>query len=185
MSLLEGAPGTAPLAGATPNADAWLSGRTLRVGDELYHVVVNPPSVLKARAAHLTRSSPGSAPAWLARWLARRIRRVLVSRLLHCQCAKCIGWHGTDEAVKNTTAVAGRTACKDFQPIELLFSSQQPSWHTYGMHALATSACMRVRVDVLGRRWRCRACRWSVTRSAPMSRCGAAASCYREVRLRA
>jgi len=57
VSLLEGAPGTAPLAGATPNADAWLSGRTLRVGDELYHVVVNPPSVLKARAARLMRST--------------------------------------------------------------------------------------------------------------------------------
>ena len=57
MSLLEGAPGSAPLAGDTLNYNAWRSGRTLRVGDELYHVVVNPPSVLKARMARLSSGS--------------------------------------------------------------------------------------------------------------------------------
>jgi len=155
VSLLEGAPGSAPLAGDTPNADAWLSGRTLRVGDELYHVVVNPPSVLKARAARLTRSIQrlGSAPAWFARWFARRVRRMLVSRPLYCQCAKGIGWHDTDEAVITITSVTDRTACKDLQPIELLCSGQHSRWHMYDGHALAVSACSQCMQCVSG--WKC------------------------------
>ncbi|KAK9846341.1 hypothetical protein WJX81_001906 [Elliptochloris bilobata] len=47
VSLLDGAQGGAAVPGDTPNAEAWCSGHTLRVGDELFHVVVNPPSVLK------------------------------------------------------------------------------------------------------------------------------------------
>lgn len=49
IALLEGPPGSALVAADTPNADAWRSGRTLRVGDQLYQVIVNPPSVLKVR----------------------------------------------------------------------------------------------------------------------------------------
>ena len=51
VSLLEGGQGSgAQVLGSTPNADAWRSGRMLRVGEQVFQVVVNPPSVLKARA---------------------------------------------------------------------------------------------------------------------------------------
>lgn len=50
VSLLEGEQGNgAQVLGSTPNADAWRSGRMLRVGEQVFQVVVNPPSVLKAR----------------------------------------------------------------------------------------------------------------------------------------
>ena len=50
VSLLESEQGEGALVpGSTPNAEAWRSGRTLRVGEQLFQVVVNPPSVLKAR----------------------------------------------------------------------------------------------------------------------------------------
>ena len=59
VSLLEGGQGNgAQVLGSTPNADAWRSGRMLRVGEQVFQVVVNPPSVLKARTEQ--RSFSGS-----------------------------------------------------------------------------------------------------------------------------
>lgn len=58
VSLLESEQGdSAQVLGSTPNADAWRSGRMLRVGEQVFQVVVNPPSVLKARAEQRSMSA--------------------------------------------------------------------------------------------------------------------------------